>query len=88
MATAESKFINEVTFLSELRMGHAQKTCFLDIEKALQESRCCLGLLSGKCSAEGIGVFLLQVLLVTSSIKTMGGRKDVANNGREQFWHT
>lgn len=32
--------------------------------------------------------FLLQVLLVTNFIKTMGGRKDVTDYGREQFWHT
>lgn len=49
--------VSKVMFLSELPVGQAQKTCFLDIEKALQKSRCCLGLLAGRCSAEGIGVF-------------------------------
>lgn len=87
MGRAESKSVSKVMFLSEFRMGHAQKTCFLDIEKALQKSRCCLGLLAVDALLRVLA-FLRQVLLVTSSIKTMGGRKDVTNNGREQFWHT
>lgn len=87
MVTAESKPISQVVFLSELHMGHAQKTYVF-----WTSGRLCrrADVVWGSWQVDAVLrvlEFLLQVLLVTQSIKTMGGRKDVANNGREQFWH-
>lgn len=67
----------------------AENIYFLGIRKAPQRSRGCLGFSADRRSAEGFGV-LLQVHLVTNSIKTMGGRKDVQimeenNSGTRSF---